>query len=817
MLFSRVMLVFCILLATFSFAKMDDDGLGPLDPQETQSSDEYLDPFDPDDDLNDTGKILPDSPAEMVEVGPESTVGPETYTYGERAIISGVPAYYQPDMYIRGACGGDGFPTGCGPAAGASILGWWERRGIEGLMFGGVNSDGLPEDTIVELGRGRYMDRITGCGQTAVLPDKFKSGLDVWFNEYSSVDFTVTKYKITENSDVNDIWDLVTNEIDHGRPLVYLYRADGDKESDGYLYANHYAIVVGYDGFDGRKNLIIQPNWGGGNFSTSYLNTYASDQSYENNALLTLGHYTRPAAWINYNLYTIVPDSYDYDNECNGWLLDGTEFHYPGDDDGVATSYFYPDARLMRDFDTWGPTEYLSLQDGECFVATFYDYDDDGWYDGADNCPYISNPYQEDADNDGVGDVCDKPDLVLYLEYGSPTYTETTLSGGKTMLTFDIATTIVNEGTENIPAGTEFTVYWAQEIVTIEGEETDEPLVMAVETVPGNGGKSKQVYNILSEEGNKFSGLTAMPYTPPQEESAEVVLYGYLAPGHSVTVPNVQFNAVFDPEDCVLVAHSGEIIDTLADELDEDNTDTLEGYNTLDNCYDVSTDIGVAEAGIYQEPNVWADKGIQPETTEAGLAKVMNILRDVGPEGTLIDMGQIILRIPPDAFALDKEINIQIVDAYSGIDPIGDVYSVESEGTLSKPARLILKYNENQLGGMQEENLAIFANAGEGWQMIPSTVNVNLNTVSASLSHFSLYTLAGKRFDPQKFVESRESLKDFQNTTWEDKPAYRIRKTRKAKLLWLIEVDMEVDTVVDKETEEVVGEERPWWSFLVTE
>jgi hypothetical protein len=340
-----------------------------------------------------------------------------------KALISGVPRYYQADMRVGGSCW---FPSGCGPVAGASICAWWDRRGFPNLIDDGEReSDGLPQQAIEDLGAAQYMNRDTSCAKSWVLPGNFQEGLEDYMNDHLGTRadvarFEVFRYRITDSGyeipdtghtgTYDELFEIVREEIWNGRPMVYLFRWDGDQnDDDTFKVADHYGVVVGYDQTDGSRRLIIQANQSNeANTSVSgYQNVYIGSNRY-----LRLGDRTKGSAVVKYHLYAIRPipnSAAEIGLGADPLLLDETQvanvaYHINGND-GVSTTRFEPKLdqsdvfleRLWHDHDDWGRADELYLQDGICFVA--------GWRTEE------TAETSDDADGDGIADEHDKPDF----------------------------------------------------------------------------------------------------------------------------------------------------------------------------------------------------------------------------------------------------------------------------------------------------------------------------------------------------------------------------------------------------------------------
>ena len=363
-----------------------------------------------------------------------------------KALISGVPRYYQADMRVGGSCW---FPSGCGPVTGASICAWWDKRGFPNMINDWeLEADGLPQQAIEDLGAARYMNRDTSCADSWVLPGNFTEGLEDYMNDHLGtradvVRFEVTRYRITDSGyeipdtgqtgSYDDLFDIVRSEIWNGRPMVYLFRWDGKQNNDGtFKVCDHYGVVVGYDQTGGSRRLVIQANQSDdpNTVVTGYQNVYIGSSRY-----LRLGDHTKDSAVVKYHLYAIRPlpaRSVEIGLGADPLLLDGSmvdnvAYHTSGND-GASTSWFEPKLEqtdvfvedLWHDHDDWGKTDELILQDGICFIAgwresstasTGPDNDGDGVPNSEDNCLDIANANQQDSDGDGYGDACDKPDF----------------------------------------------------------------------------------------------------------------------------------------------------------------------------------------------------------------------------------------------------------------------------------------------------------------------------------------------------------------------------------------------------------------------
>jgi hypothetical protein len=66
--------------------------------------------------------------------------------------------------------------------------------------------------------------------------------------------------------------------------------------------------------------------------------------------------------------------------------------------------------------------------------------------------------------------------------------------------------------------------------------------------------------------------------------------------------------------------------------------------------------------------------------------------------------------------------------------------------TVPKPYQVAVSYDENKLGGLHENELALYSWDGAGWVMEPSSrVDLENNLVLADPDHFSLFAVLGSK------------------------------------------------------------------------
>ncbi len=206
-----------------------------------------------------------------------STTGPEPppESIPENSVQDGLIPAGGGQMRVIGVPGFTWF-RGCGPTVAAMLLAYWDLNGMPDLFPGearlqnnSINGLIASEDHYREYSEPRD-------DQTVTIKEDYSSDPQLEAHQDNSIaDFMQTswsadnmrygwslstkiapaleKYSLYRNpsynvqvkqyymmSDMEAAWSVLTNEIDHGRPMIFLVDSDGDSRTD------HFVTVVGY-------------------------------------------------------------------------------------------------------------------------------------------------------------------------------------------------------------------------------------------------------------------------------------------------------------------------------------------------------------------------------------------------------------------------------------------------------------------------------------------------------------------------------------------------------------------------------------------
>lgn len=156
-----------------------------------------------------------------------------------------VPEYYQ---------GG----IGCGPLAAASLMGYWDQMGYEGLLgVSGWDQVKLTSNVSAELDILADYLKTNSSGWTQ--SNNVPPGLEAYALNEGGYEFESANHYFS-SLHPNELPSLVMSEIDAGRPLMFLVDTDQNGSSD------HFVPVFGYEESDGGDLLAygFYKNWSEG-------------------------------------------------------------------------------------------------------------------------------------------------------------------------------------------------------------------------------------------------------------------------------------------------------------------------------------------------------------------------------------------------------------------------------------------------------------------------------------------------------------------------------------------------------------------------